>query len=165
MSLFRSITAQEFYRERAVQLADDHFDRERPGRNHAWIVRNVMPIAYDRYCAVLLPWQVISDGESHPFFGFREAYHFFHKSVPQPLTLSRWHDDFKVFEANREIPAALRGLLNRFAASADLVFVRCCRSADPKDFHYWTIERALFLELSDPFWEMPHRFGHFDIFP
>ena len=165
MSLFSSITVEEFNRERTVQLADDHFELQRPGRNHEWIVRNVLPIGYERYCAVSLPWEAASDGESHLFFGFREAYHFFKRPVPDPLTLSRWHGDFKFVEANREIRPALRGILSRSAESADLVLVRCCRSSDPMDCYYWTTERALFFELTDPFWEMPHRFGHFDIFP
>jgi len=165
VSLFRTISAEDFYRERTVRLAEDHFERRRPAKNHGWILRNVMPVAYDRYGVVALPWEVRSDGESYVFTGFREGYEFFKKPVPEPLTLTRWHNDFEFLEAERDIPPTLRGLLNQFAASVDVVFVRCSRSADPKDAYYWTIERELFLELSDPFTEMPHHFGHFDIFP
>jgi len=164
--MFRSISEDDFNRERTVRFAEEHFEQRRHGSNHTWIVRDVLPISYEAFCAVSLPWEATFDSESHHlFFGFREGYHFLKKPVPEPLTLSAWHSDFKFVEANREVPPALRELLNRSAASADLVFVRCSRSQDPRDCYHWAIERALFLELSDPFWEMPYRFGHFDIFP
>jgi hypothetical protein len=163
--LFRSITAEEFKRERTVHLANDHFELQRHDRNQPWIVRNVLPLNYASYCVVSLPWEATFDGDSHLFFDFGEAYRFLKKPVPQPLTLSRWHADFKLIEANREIPPALRETLSRHAALADLIFVRCSRSLDPPINYHWTIERSMFLELNDPFQEMPYQLGHFDIFP
>lgn len=161
MQAFRPISKSEFEAERQVSLAPDHCECRSLPSGHAWLLRNVMPVNYDRYCAVLLPWEVCIDGERYALETFNAAYTILKRPIPRPLTLTTWHHDFRVSESSREISPILRSLLGRFSKGADLVFVRCSHVEE----YYWTIDRALFLELVDPFWEMPQRFGHFDVFP
>jgi len=161
---FQLISKSAFESERAG-LLPGNWERQPMSPAHEWIVRDVMPPTYERYCALLLPWRTHIHGETHEFEGFRQAYRAFNIPVPNPLTLTTWHHDFQISERFREVPEAFRILLDEFSRDVDFVFVRCCLMMDPAYWYYWKIDRATFIRLPDPFVKMPQPSGSFDIFP
>jgi len=162
MSVFLPVERAEFERARVVELAETHHERITLPSNRLWRLHNVMPANYAGYCAIVTPWRAIVDDQSFEFEEFDSAYAFFNKPRPAPLTLTRWHDDFRILELSHEIPGPARDILRRFSRNAPSLYVRCDHWEGPQ---YWKVELNLFLEFPDPFAEMPQPLGSFDAFP
>jgi len=175
-SLYRKITPEEFSRERARQFAPDspemtgirfptisqeEFERlhaERASQN--WQsklvpISQVMPLDYESYAGIILPFVAYRGKERHEVDSPSEAYRSFGLSLPASLTLDQLYDDFQVIEGCKAIPGGVRAVLDRFAGTATAVFVKSSPYGRD-EAAYWTIERELFLALEDPLAEVPH---------
>lgn len=171
MSLFKTVTATELEQARTVEFARDSFEH-RPFTLslRGWILRNVMPINFEAYGAVITPWKA-SDGERiHPlgsgsnFRGLTEGYRYFGREVPRQLDLERWHDDFRIIEQAKTLPPLFRAIIDRCSDHVGAIYVRCYPGFDTPVFN-WKIERNIFFALDDPFNEMPHPRTDFQVFP
>ena len=175
-SLYREITLEEFSRERTRQFAPDspeatgirfvtisheEFERLRAERaSQDWqsklgAINQVMPLDYESYAGIVLPFVAYHRQERHEVDGPSEAYRSFGLSLPASVTLDQLYADFQVIEACKAIPAVVRAVLDRFAGTATAVFVK----SSPYGWDeaaYWTIERELFFALEDPLAEVPH---------
>src|SRR5207249_6578975 len=120
---------------------------------------------FEAYGALILPWRAVDQGghllREEPFEGISEAYAYVGMPAPKTLTLESWRSGFRVIEDTRVIPPLARSALDRSSQEADAIFVRCHHN----EIHNWKIERSIFLDLSDPFVEMPCPIGSFGIFP
>jgi len=169
--LYRPITAGEFLHERKMRFSPDSleatgipFDAISHGRTEPltpptpspdWQSRlgsisQVMPLDFEGYAAILLPWVAYREQIRYDVEGIAEAYRSFGLTVPEERSLDRIYADFGVIERSREVPALARMVLDRFAGTAKTVFVRSASYA-PDEPTYWAIERKLFLELEDRF--------------
>lgn len=169
-SLYTSIDSTELDAARRLQFGDGFYEHEHggPRQGESWRIRHCLPTGAQAYCAFILPWNAHLEGTSgwqsvrdDPFESIADAYEYLKMPLPRPLTLDSWHTDFRIMETTRELPPLARVILDRFSRGADAVFVRCHHV----EVHNWRIDRALFLELTDPFVEMPQPFGTFGIFP
>ncbi len=157
--LYRPITAGEFLHERKMRFSPDSleatgipFDAISHGRTEPltpptpspdWQSRlgsisQVMPLDFEGYAAILLPWVAYRGQIRYDVEGIAEAYRSFGLTVPEERSLD--------------------------AGTAKTVFVRSESYAFDEPT-YWAIERKLFLELEDPFSEIPHTGGFYAIFP
>ena len=168
-SLYESVDPAEVDAARTMRFDDGFYENRYSRKAEAWRIRHCLPIDAQAYCALVLPWRAQvkaasgwHDVRDYPFDGISEAYAYLGKPVPSPLTLDSWHADFRVTEDVRVVPPLARSALDQFSRTTDVVFIRCHHDGD---IHNWKIERALFLELPDPFTEMPQPFGSFGIFP
>ena len=151
-----------------MRFSEGFYESRYSREAEAWKIRHCLPIDAEAYCALVLPWRAYVEGATgwkevrdEPFEGIAEAYEYLAKPVPRPLTLDVWHTDFRIIEDVRVLPPLARSALDQFSCGADVVLIRCHH--DP-EIHNWKIDRALFLELPDPFSEMPQSFGTFGIF-
>ena len=174
--LYREVTHEEFLRERNRQFAPDspevtgirfpEISHEEFERLHAewpsqdWQSRlgpisQVMPLDYESYAAIVLPFVAYREQERREVEGPAEAYRSFALSPPESFTLDRLYSDFQVIESGKAIPPLARIVLNRFAEAATTVLVKSAPYGSDVAA-YWTIERELFFALEDPFAEVPH---------
>jgi hypothetical protein len=168
-ALYQAICSSELEAARTARFAEDFFEFGGPKRGEAWTIRHCLPTDAEAYCAFVTPWKAYVEGATgwrsvreEPFDGIPEAYEYAGLPVPDPLTLDAWHADFRMIEQERIVPPLVRAALDRYSGGADTVFVRCHWG---EEIHNWRIDRALFLELPDPFVEMPQPFGTIAIFP
>jgi hypothetical protein len=164
-SFYKSISAEELEGARNVRFDKTFYEFPFHGPAEAHKVRHCLPVDFEAYGALVLPWRAV-DHEGHglakgPFETIAEAYARLGLSTPKPVTLERWQTDCRVVEDVRTIPPLARSAFDRFSDQADTVFVRCHHN----EVHNWRIESSIFLELSDPFAEMPCPLGSFGIFP
>ena len=171
MSAFKVVSSAELDSACTVQFAQDSFVHGAVRLSpQGWIVRNVLPINFDAYGAVVTPWKTSDERGFHPpgtgnnFTGVAEAYCYFSREVPRPVTLDRWHDDFCVIEQEKTLPALFRSIMDRVSSHVQVIYVRCYADFDAVVFN-WKIDRALFFALDDPFLEMPYPRTDFQIFP
>ena len=183
--LYRPITAGEFLHERKMRFSPDSleatgipFDAISHGgtepltppmpspdwQSRLGSISQVMPLDFEGYAAILLPWVAYRGQIRYDVEGIAEAYRSFGLTVPEERSLDRIYADFGIIERSREVPALARMVLDRFAGTAKTVFVRSASYA-PDEPTYWAIERKLFLELEHPFSEIPHTGGFYAIFP
>ena len=175
-SLYRQITPEEFSRERARQFAPDSpevtgirfvtISHEESDRLRAeWAsqdwqsklgpISQVMPLDYERYAAIVLPFVAYRGQERHEVDSPSEAYRCFGLPLPASVTLDQLYDDFQVIEGCKAIPGVVRTVLDRFAGTATAVLVKSAPYGWD-EAAYWTIERELFFALEDPLAEVPH---------
>lgn len=169
MSLFESVSASELDAARCLEFDAESVEYRRFAPPHRWVIRNVMPINFQSYCAVVLPWTAYEHGRAHPgggeyFRGLARAYQYFDRVVPDDLDLDNWHRDFRITEQVRIVPVPFRAVMNTASRAWDTVYVRCDPGfGDP--VCNWKIDRELFFTLDDPFTEMPSPREYFEIFP
>jgi hypothetical protein len=175
-SPYRQITSEEFSRERTRQFAPDspevigirfptisHEEYERlcaewasqDWRSRLGPISQVMPLDYERYAGIVLPFVAYRGQERHEVDGPSEAYRSFGLSLSASVTLDQLYNDFRVIEGCKAIPGAVRAVLDRFAGTATAVLVKSARYGSD-EAAYWTIERELFFALEDPLAEVPH---------
>ena len=169
MSLFKTVSKEELEAVRKVGFARDSTEHRHFPLSHRWIVRNVMPLNFESYCALVTPWRAYDGKRSHPeeggaFYGLAAVYEYLGRPVPSPLTLERWHDDFQVIEQAKLLPPPFRVIMDRFSRHTDVIYVRCYTGVNAPVFN-WKIEREVFFALDDPFREMPQPLSDFQIFP
>jgi len=169
MSLFKTVAKQELEAARPVQFAFDHFECRDFPQDHRWILRNVMPLNFESFCAVVTPWRAYNGGESHPsgdsyFEELTAAYRYFGRPVPNALSMDRWHEDFQIIEQSKILTPQFRLIMDRFSRQTNTIYVRCFTGVNGPVFN-WKIERELFFALDDPFHEMPEALSDFQIFP
>ena len=167
-SLYRPVSAAELLAARTCRFDPHFFEYGGPPHGSEWKLRHWLPIDAEAYAAFTLPWNAYTPGgfrvgDPHePFETIAEAYERINLPVPQPLTLAAWRADFRIYEDRRLLPPLVRSTLDRFSAGADWIFARCWHGQDLYDLK---IERGLFLELEDPFIELPQPYGFTAIFP
>jgi hypothetical protein len=159
----------EIEQARRAQFALDHYENRRISQGHRWLVRDVMPLNFERICAVVTPWRAYVGDRSHPqeddwFEGLAAAYKYFGRPVPNDLGLDRWHEDFQIIEQAKILTPGFRVIMERFSRQTNTIYVRCFTGVDRPVFN-WKIERELFFALDDPFHEMPESLSDFQIFP
>jgi len=168
--LYHEISHEEFLRERTRQFAADspevtgirfvtisHEGSER--LNTEWPsqdwqsnlgpISQVMPLDYESYAGIVLPFVAFRGQERREVDGPAEAYSSFGLPRPESLTLDRLYSDFQVIEGCKAIPPLARAVLNRFAETATTVLVKSAPYGE-NEAAYWTIERELFFALEDP---------------
>lgn len=164
-SLYRQITAEEFSRARSRQFAAD--SPEVTGIRFVTISREefesllaewpsqdwqsrlgpiswVMPLDYESYAGIVLPFAACRGQERHEVDGPGDAYRSFGLSLPASVTLDQLYADFQVIEDCKAIPAAVRAVLNRFAGTAADVLVKSAPYGWD-EAAYWTIQREFVL--------------------
>ena len=174
--LYHEISHEEFLRERTRQFAADspevtgirfvtisHEGSER--LNTEWPsqdwqsnlgpISQVMPLDYESYAGIVLPFVAFRGQERREVDGPAEAYSSFGLPRPESLTLDRLYSDFQVIEGCKAIPPLARAVLNRFAETATTVLVKSAPYGE-NEAAYWTIERELVFALEDPIAEVPH---------
>jgi hypothetical protein len=184
-SLYREITAEEFFRERTMRFAPDSpevtgirfittfhegFEPLRPPdpspdwQSKLGPISQVMPLDYQSYAAIVLPFVAYQGQDRHEVEAPAEAYRSFGLTLPDPLTLDRLYADFQVIEGPKAVPPLARVVLNRFAGTATTVFVKSAPYGS-NEATYWAIERELFFELENPLAEVHNANGLYAIFP
>ncbi len=173
--LYRKITSEEFSRERTRQFATDspevtgirfvtisHDESERlraewgsqDWQSRLGPISQVMPLDYEGYAGIVLPFVAYRGQERHEVDGPSEAYRSFGLSLPASVTLDQLYDDFQVIEGCKAIPGVVRAVLDRFAGAATTVMVKSAPYGWD-EAAYWTIDRELFFALEDPLAEVP----------
>jgi|SoiMethySBSTD1v2_1073268.scaffolds.fasta_scaffold187139_3 hypothetical protein len=168
-SLYKAISAAELEAARTVRFDKSFHEYPFRGPAEAWRIRRVLPVDFEAYGALVLPWRAYLETSTgswnrvrdEPFDSISEAYTYLGRPVPSPLTLDIWKSDFRMIEYTRTVPPLARSALGQFSRDADAIFIRC----HGVERHDWAIDRELFLALPDPFVEMPQPFGDFAIFP
>ncbi len=143
--LYRKITSEEFSRERTRQFATDspevtgirfvtisHDESERlraewgsqDWQSRLGPISQVMPLDYEGYAGIVLPFVAYRGQERHEVDGPSEAYRSFGLSLPASVTLDQLYDDFQVIEGCKAIPGVVRAVLDRFAGAATTVMVK-----------------------------------------
>ncbi len=169
MSLFKTVAREELEAARPVEFACGHFESRHFPTDHRWVVRNVMPTSFESFCAIVTPWRAYDGAQSHPdeddfFEELSAAYRYFGRSVPHPLSLDRWHEDFQIIEQAKILAPPFRMIMDRFSRHTNTIYVRCFTGVNCPVFN-WKIDRELFFALDDPFREMPQPLSDFQIFP
>ncbi len=154
---FVTISHEEFETFRAAWASPDWQPKLGP-------ISQVMPLDYEGYAGIVLPFVAYRGQERHDVEAIAEAYRSFGLPLPDPLTLDRLYADFQVIEGSKAVPPLARTVLNRFAGTATMVFVKSAPYGS-NEATYWAIERELFFELENPFAEVPHVGGLYAIFP
>ena len=184
--LYRVISAEEFARERTMQFEGDspemtghrfetisHEEFEalmsqwRPDpewQSRLGAISQIMPLDYQAYAAIVLPWTASRGDLSYEPRGLADAYRFFGLAMPGSFTLDRMYADFQVIEHNGDVPMPARSILSRFAGNTDTIFVKV-QGYGSNESAYLAFERDLFLALDNPFAATPNRFGLFAVFP
>jgi hypothetical protein len=114
-----------------------------------------MPLDYESYAGIVLPFVAYRGQERREIDGPSEAYQSFGLSLPASVTLDQLYGDFQVVEGCKAIPAVVRAVLDRFTGTATAVLVKSAPYGRD-EAAYWTIERELFFALEDPLAEVPH---------
>ena len=132
--LYRPITAGEFLHERKMRFSPDSleatgipFDAISHGRTEPltpptpspdWQSRlgsisQVMPLDFEGYAAILLPWVAYRGQIRYDVEGIAEAYRSFGLTVPEERSLDRIYADVGIIERSTEVPALARMVLDR----------------------------------------------------
>src|SRR5437773_9065514 len=173
-SLYREITAEAFFQGRTmrfnpdspevtgiwfVTISHEEFERLHAGwpspdwQSKLGPISQVMPLDYESYAAIVLPFVAYQGQDRHEVEAPTEAYRSVGLTLPDPLTLDRLYADFQVIEGPKSVPPLARVVLNRFARTATTVFVKSAPYGS-NEATYWAIERELFFELETPLAEV-----------
>ena len=183
--LYRVISAEEFARERTMRFEGDSSEvtgvrfetisreefealmsrpTDREWQSRLGPISQVMPLDYQAYAAIVLPWTAYRGDSRYEPVGLADAYRFFDLPVPESFTLDRMYADFDVIEHNGDVPVLARSILSRFAGDTDTIFVKV-QGYGLNASTYLSFERELFLGLGNPFAETTDPFGLFAVFP